>query len=978
MSAMKYNLTLVGVNKMSPALTGAAADAGDLTSVLRKQEKEARKLNATQRDLGRYVKLKENMAATSVQLRKTRSDMRGLAAQQEVSKSKSKGLSLEKRRLTRRLKSLSEEMEQGGDRAAELDAEYQQLRKEVDAVGVELDREQKKRKQLGKEYRAAQRDAGNLSNALADQRSVLRNLGGGLKDAGVDVSNLTSEQKRLAAATDKSTAAIDDQKNKLKTLGAARSRAANADARLSEAQGEIAGVAAMAATAAVPIARSITMDSAMGDVTKVVDFEGGEKEKFQSDLLKLAVEVNLPPEQLTQIAASGGQSGIAKGELLAFTASAARMGVAFDLTAEQAGEVMTGWRAGMNLNQEQAERLADAVNHLSNDSEGVVTAAKISEVLKRSGSDAVGTAGLTPVQAASLASAMLSGGAEADVVGTGMKNLLGALTKGWAATGTQKTAMERVGLDPETVAYQMQQDAVGTIQEVLRAINYADEVDQSALVSSIFGEEGKGMFVSLLKNPELLEKTFAQTANEDEYKGSYVEEFENQTKKTAFKLGAATKAFDRLGQTLTSDFLPGINAAADATAWVVNKLADLAEEGGRVTNVLTLGAAGFVAYKAASLARRLWQAKLEQRRANSAVSAAEKEVRLAAATDRTADKAGLAARAVDRFNDVLSRTARIRGGAADYDPPDRPESDKDKSQRSQSDSESGRDTKKGKARRSRRRGRFGRLLGGVTNGLAAVRDKVRPARGNADSPGAASRALGIAKNTAIYGGGGAALMALPGTASAAAGVELTAAMDLMGNVTGPLSDLAGGVGGLALQVVRPVDALMQSRNLLSAATEGSAADVGGVVGDIAGGTGGAMLGAAIGTAILPGIGTAVGGVIGGYLGGEGGGWLGETVGAWFDDDEPILERVAKSSPEPLGAGLKAADQSVKRVPVQSNTNQQITFSPQITVNAPPDANADQVAELAMQKLQAMFDGRVLPALNLALPGRLDDSMEIMG
>ena len=64
MSSTKYSLELVGVNRVSPAFNGAAADSGNLTSALFDQQKAARALDKTQKKLGDYTGLRQSMAAT--------------------------------------------------------------------------------------------------------------------------------------------------------------------------------------------------------------------------------------------------------------------------------------------------------------------------------------------------------------------------------------------------------------------------------------------------------------------------------------------------------------------------------------------------------------------------------------------------------------------------------------------------------------------------------------------------------------------------------------------------------------------------------------------------------------------------------------------------------------------------------------------------------------------------------------------------
>lgn len=81
----------------------------------------------------------------------------------------------------------------------------------------------------------------------------------------------------------------------------------------------------------------------------------------------MSLSIPITADGLAQITAAAGQAGIKEKDLIRFTETAAKMGVAFDMTAGEAGEMMAKWRAGMNLTQDQAESLADATNALSNE-----------------------------------------------------------------------------------------------------------------------------------------------------------------------------------------------------------------------------------------------------------------------------------------------------------------------------------------------------------------------------------------------------------------------------------------------------------------------------------------------------------------------------------------------------------------------------------------------------------------------------------
>ena len=101
------------------------------------------------------------------------------------------------------------------------------------------------------------------------------------------------------------------------------------------------------------------------------------------DVLELSKRIPMTADALAQIVASGGQSGIDKKDLTAFAESAAKMGVAFDITADHAGQMMAQWRTAFNMGQKDVEELADKINHLGNNT--AASALPISEVVTRIG-----------------------------------------------------------------------------------------------------------------------------------------------------------------------------------------------------------------------------------------------------------------------------------------------------------------------------------------------------------------------------------------------------------------------------------------------------------------------------------------------------------------------------------------------------------------------------------------------------------------
>ncbi len=145
--------------------------------------------------------------------------------------------------------------------------------------------------------------------------------------------------------------------------------------------------AAIGASIAMPIKVAIDFESSMADVKKVVDFDSNEElNAFGKEIRKLSQTIPLLPTELAKITASGGQLGIAKQDLMGFTTLVAKIGTAFDMSADQAGDTMAKTMNVYGLNLKEMEGLGDTINHISDNS--AAKASEITEVLNRIGGTA--------------------------------------------------------------------------------------------------------------------------------------------------------------------------------------------------------------------------------------------------------------------------------------------------------------------------------------------------------------------------------------------------------------------------------------------------------------------------------------------------------------------------------------------------------------------------------------------------------------
>lgn len=211
-------------------------------------------------------------------------------------------------------------------------------------------------------------------------------------------------------------------------------------------QKEMAGLslgAAAAGTAilgalAMPVGSAVGFESKMADVRKVVDGLDDKKAfaQMSDDILTLSTQLPMAAEGIAEIVAAGGQSGIARDELMQFANDAVKMGVAFDTTAEESGQMMAQWRTAFRMTQDEVVGLADKINYLGNT--GPANAAAISDVVTRIGPLGE-VAGVASGEIAALGATISGMGVAPEVAATGIKNFMKGLRPG----GLQRRPSDR-------------------------------------------------------------------------------------------------------------------------------------------------------------------------------------------------------------------------------------------------------------------------------------------------------------------------------------------------------------------------------------------------------------------------------------------------------------------------------------------------------------------------------------------------------
>ena len=386
---------------------------------------------------------------------------------------------------------------------------------------------------------------------------------------------------RLAGAVERNNAALDNARGKL------------FDA--------VAGFYALKGAIGAPVKAAMDFESAMADVRKVVDFPTPQAFKdFQAQLVEMSKTVPLSVNGLAQIAAAAGQAGIAGEDIIRFTEAAAKVGVAFDISADQAGDAMAKMMTGLGMSIDETVLLSDAMNHLSNAQAS--KASEILDVVRRVGAQSK-QFGYTATEVSAFASAMISAGAESEVAATSFRNMGIALTRGASATKRQRGAFETLGLDAEKVAKKMQEDAVGTTVKVLEQISKLPKEMQAAISSDLFGNEARALG-PLLTNLQLVRDSLALVDEQSKFAGSSFKEFAIRSETFASTLQTFDNSLTALKISIGTALIPVIENLMGTLGPLMERFTAFSDAHPQLIGGLLAAAGGMVAVKVAAAGLR--------------------------------------------------------------------------------------------------------------------------------------------------------------------------------------------------------------------------------------------------------------------------------------------------------------------------------------------------------------------------------------
>ncbi|WP_353286219.1 phage tail tape measure protein [Wolbachia endosymbiont (group A) of Crataerina pallida] len=460
---------------------------------------------------------------------------------------------------------------------------------QVKSLAKQMKAIEKPSKTLKAEFDKAKTSAIKAKEAYLKKRDALHSFNEEVRKSGRNIKYLVSDQHKLGSS-------IEVLKGKYGKLGSAIRSHQSFLASKAHFKSQIIETIGLGLTLAAPVKVAIDFESAMADVKKVVRFDSKKDEanKFAQELKKLSREIPLSAAELAQIAASGGQLGIDKNDLIKFTTVVAKMTTAFDMSAEEAGNAIAKISNVYGIKVDGMENVGNIINHLSDN-----TAAKAKEMvltLNRIGGNAK-QFGLEIDQASSLASAFISLGKQPEKAATAINNFLSKLQTAREQSPEFHDALDEMGTSIEELEQTIKKNPQEAILQFLETLKKIDDQERAGILMNLFGAGFQDDIALLVGSLDIYKKAIEHLADKEKYNASMQDEFNNRANTTANKLQLLKNAVFEAGMNLGSVMLPTLNYVAGSLKAITERIASFAEKYPTLTTAIMSTLAALISLK---------------------------------------------------------------------------------------------------------------------------------------------------------------------------------------------------------------------------------------------------------------------------------------------------------------------------------------------------------------------------------------------
>lgn len=330
---------------------------------------------------------------------------------------------------------------QSSEKYGENDKKTNNWKVSLNKAETELSRMESSLKDVNAQMEKSKTPLDKLNTELSNQGEKLKSLQTEYKNVVLSQGKNSTEAKNLASQIKSLNNDIRDNKDKLNAaekateqLGDEMNNTKNQTSKLSEGFTVMKGVIANLAADAIKklgrnlvgavksvVSSGIEFESAFAGVKKTVDATDEEFEQFESGLRAISTQMPTTASELSAIAEAAGQLGIKNENLLSFTETMANLGVATNMSSDEAATALARLANITGMNQQNFDRLGSSIGALGNNfatTESEVTQMALN--ISAAGSQV----GMTEADILGVAAALSSLGLEAQGGGTAISRAI--------------------------------------------------------------------------------------------------------------------------------------------------------------------------------------------------------------------------------------------------------------------------------------------------------------------------------------------------------------------------------------------------------------------------------------------------------------------------------------------------------------------------------------------------------------------------
>ncbi|WP_289780598.1 phage tail tape measure protein [Staphylococcus hyicus] len=289
-------------------------------------------------------------------------------------------------------------------------------------------------------------EARELASAISHQKIKLNELESEIKQTSNAFKQLSVEQQRAqrlsATGFGRGIQTVNKYKDSLQSVSSTM-RSVGTGALIYMTMPAVAAIG-------TGIKASVEWEQALAGVAKTTNMSGSELNKMGNEITNMSNKMPFAATEIAGVAEAAGQLGVKKKDITSFTKTMLNMGVATNLTAEEAATEFARFANAAKMPISDVDRLGSTVTALGNTT--ATTEAEIVELGQRL-AGAGSQAGFSADQIMSISAAISSAGIEAEAGGTAMTQIFNKMTKAAANGGSELEAFARTsGMSAEEFA----------------------------------------------------------------------------------------------------------------------------------------------------------------------------------------------------------------------------------------------------------------------------------------------------------------------------------------------------------------------------------------------------------------------------------------------------------------------------------------------------------------------------------------------